>query len=520
MGGFFMEHSLINVLIADDETIVRDGLKYIIDWEKLGFFICDEAGNGQDALTKINLYQPGLVLLDIKMPKMDGTVLIKTARENGFTGDFIVLSGYSDFKYAQAALHYGASFYLTKPIDEDILTDAILSVKEKIQEKEKKENSFTQYLEKAKYSVLYDLLTGHNLDQSINFLDLGLYAPVYQVIIYQNYTPFYSSYSFIDLLQTANHDVNFLEHIQINNYDVVLLKGSYAIDRFHSCLQHYKTGTQKGSPLDSIFLAYGPTICHITEIKKSYNDCTKLLKRRFFCEENQHVLSCDQLPCENDMHPFISPALSQKYSNCLINYIQTYNRRMISETLDELKNTLFDSSDEVIAIKHFLADIFLQIKQSIMNTYENISIPFSHNAAIIELIENKNYLYEILLYFTNQLEMIIRAIGNNSSESVCDDILYYIEHNYQSSLKLESIAPLFGYNSSYLGKLFSHKVGQSFNSYLDKVRIEHSLELLHKSDMKIYEIATKVGYRNVDYFHQKFKKIMCISPAEYRKKLD
>ncbi|MFQ8879213.1 MAG: helix-turn-helix domain-containing protein [Roseburia hominis] len=72
-----------------------------------------------------------------------------------------------------------------------------------------------------------------------------------------------------------------------------------------------------------------------------------------------------------------------------------------------------------------------------------------------------------------------------------DDILYYIEHNYARNLTLEAIAPLFGYNSSYLGKIFSKKVGENFNSYLDHVRIEHSKELLLGNDMKVYEIAEK-----------------------------
>ena len=153
-----------------------------------------------------------------------------------------------------------------------------------------------------------------------------------------------------------------------------------------------------------------------------------------------------------------------------------------------------------------------------MHTYSDMDIPFIHNAKILELIENKYYLYEILLYFTEQFDMIMRAIGSNSGESVFDDIIDYIEHNYALPLKLETIAPLFGYNSSYLGKLFSQKMGVSFNSYLDQVRIRQAVYLLDNTDMKVYEISGKVGYKNVDYFHQKFKKRMNISPAEYRKK--
>lgn len=519
-GVFIMEHSLISVLIVDDENIVREGLKHVINWKESGYYICDEAGTGKEALEKIKLYEPGLVLMDIKMPNMYGTKLIEAARDLGCTSEFIVLSGYSDFSYAQTVLHYGACAYLTKPIDEDELIKAINNVKAKIKSMQSNAISLKQYLKKAKTTVLRDILTAKDYDSSINYLEMGLYAPIYQVVIYEGYTPFFSSYSFSDLLKVTNQDNDSFEHIVINNNNVILLKGNFALKRFNECLSHYEAGTQKGSPLDSIFLTYGHIVTRICDIHSSYNDCVKLLKRRFFCDENQHVLSFEDLPVSNDNSIILSPNVSERYSSKLVNYIQSYNRRMISQTLTDIKLSLFDTTHDILCIKHFLTDIFLQIKQSIMFIYETTDIPFAHNAAIIELVENKYYLYEILLYFTEQFEMIIRAIGNSSSESIFDDILYYIEHNYMTSLKLESIAPLFGYNSSYLGKLFSQKTGDSFNYYLDKVRIEHSKELLVNSDMKVYEIATKVGYKNVDYFHLKFKRHMNMTPAEYRKQFN
>lgn len=98
-----------------------------------------------------------------------------------------------------------------------------------------------------------------------------------------------------------------------------------------------------------------------------------------------------------------------------------------------------------------------------------------------------------------------------------DDIIHYIKHNYMDNIKLETIAPLFGYNSSYLGKIFNKKVGMGFNIFVDLVRINESKKLLAQTDLKVYEISEKVGYRNVDYFHTKFKKYVSQSPAEYRK---
>ena len=118
-----MANKIINVLIVDDEQIVREGLRCI----------CGEAANGEDALEMIRQYRPGLVLLDIRMSGMLGTELMEKARSEGFSGAFIILSGYSDFKYAQTALQFGASYYLTKPIDEDELEKAVQDVHEKIE---------------------------------------------------------------------------------------------------------------------------------------------------------------------------------------------------------------------------------------------------------------------------------------------------------------------------------------------------------------------------------------------------
>ena len=100
------------VLIADDEKNIREGLKCILDWESLGFHICGEASNGEDALSGILQNNPSLVLLDIRMPKLTGIDIIRIAREQGYEGKFIILSGYSDFAYAQTAIRYGVDFYI------------------------------------------------------------------------------------------------------------------------------------------------------------------------------------------------------------------------------------------------------------------------------------------------------------------------------------------------------------------------------------------------------------------------
>ena len=121
-----MKEIMETVYIADDEANIREGLKYIVDWKEMGFTICGEAGNGEDALRDILELKPSLVLMDMRMPKLYGLEVIEQAKAQGFTGTFVILSGYSDFKYAQAAMKFGVQYYLTKPMDEEELEKVVM----------------------------------------------------------------------------------------------------------------------------------------------------------------------------------------------------------------------------------------------------------------------------------------------------------------------------------------------------------------------------------------------------------
>lgn len=509
----------MKVFIADDEASIRDGLKCIIDWNQLGFTICGEAGNGDDALTGILKLNPDLVLLDIRMPRLQGTDIVELARKNNYKGHFIILSGFSDFKYAQTAIRYGVDFYLTKPIDEDELMNAAVTIKESLLEEHMHIDTLNQYKEKAKYAIIRDILLNTSDCRKINPEEINLSASVYQVVIYENYNQdsFHLTYNFADLLKVTNQDNNSFEHIQIHEKDVILLKDSFALRRFKDFLKHYEKAPQKGSPLDSLFITYGRTVHKIKEIHFSYEDALKLLNRRFFCEQNQHTIGYKQLP-DSPMNDNITEEEIRLYYEKFCDYIQSYNRKMIADTLLSLEKKLYSTMCDLGTIKLFLADLYLQVKQTINHIYTTVDIPFPTNGYIIDFIERKYYLYEIISFFSEQFEMIMNAIGNPSSESILDDIVYYINHNFCDNIKLETIAPLFGYNSSYLGKIFNKKTGISFNSYVDQVRIQHSKELLLQTSLKVYEVAERIGYKNVDYFHKKFKKYVGKSPAEFRKK--
>lgn len=126
------------VLIADDELRIRQGLKKLIGWGELGYEIAGEASNGEDAYRFMAETKPDVALIDIRMPKLTGMETIKKAKEGGFAGKIIILSGYSDFSYAQQAIGLGVQHYLTKPVNQEELKRILVEIKSQFQEEDRR----------------------------------------------------------------------------------------------------------------------------------------------------------------------------------------------------------------------------------------------------------------------------------------------------------------------------------------------------------------------------------------------
>lgn len=116
---------MLKMIIIDDERLIRNGLTDYLDWASLGIEISAVCANGLEGLEAIHAHHPDIVLTDIAMPCMDGVELLKTARGEGFGGQFIFISSYSEFRYAQEAVKYGAFDYLLKPLEASVLEDSV-----------------------------------------------------------------------------------------------------------------------------------------------------------------------------------------------------------------------------------------------------------------------------------------------------------------------------------------------------------------------------------------------------------
>lgn len=116
---------MYKILIAEDEDIIRKGLVYSIPWAQMDCSVIDEVRNGVEGIEKIREHQPDILIVDVNMPVMDGLEMIQRTCEK-YDYIAIILSGYSNFEYAQQAIRYGAMGYLLKPLKIEELKNAIL----------------------------------------------------------------------------------------------------------------------------------------------------------------------------------------------------------------------------------------------------------------------------------------------------------------------------------------------------------------------------------------------------------
>ena len=141
---------LIRVFIAEDESIVREGLRDIVPWEKHGFEFVGDAPDGELALPMIRRLKPDVLITDIKMPFMDGLALADIVSRELPDTKIIILSGYSDFEYAQRAIQLKVDQYLLKPITKASMVQTLEQTRRRIEEEQEQKEFLRRYEQEIK----------------------------------------------------------------------------------------------------------------------------------------------------------------------------------------------------------------------------------------------------------------------------------------------------------------------------------------------------------------------------------
>ncbi len=326
-------------------------------------------------------------------------------------------------------------------------------------------------------------------------------------------------YKISELIFFGMHENRMSFEFEDDDGVVMVLRGQASIERLNEFINHYTAKSpQTNSPMYNQFFTCGPVVQHPEDIHRSYEVAKVLMGRRFFADPEQHMYDEKTYEAlrERKVKPFDEKQFSVFCKN-IIDSIQTSNRSMLGNEMEQLFNQLTSGAESEQTVRVLLTELHMRVIGTLWEKYFSSDMHMPDFGISVRHIFEHEYLYEILEDSNRELVSIMHDIGAPSRDSVLSDILYYIQHNLGETLRLEKIAPLFGYNNAYLGKIFKSNVGESFNSYVDRMRIDRAKELLHNDSLKVYEISERVGYKNVDYFHKKFQLYVGMSPAVYRK---
>lgn len=128
----------MRILIVEDEVNAREGLGDLLGKISEEYIVCGKASNGEQGLKLAKELKPDLIFADIEMPKLNGLEMIEKIKEDGLDPYFVILSGYSDFKYAQKGIRLGIEEYLLKPITYNNLKNSMIQMNNKVKSRKEK----------------------------------------------------------------------------------------------------------------------------------------------------------------------------------------------------------------------------------------------------------------------------------------------------------------------------------------------------------------------------------------------
>ncbi|MDF2801985.1 MAG: two component transcriptional regulator, AraC family [Anaerocolumna sp.] len=501
---------MYQVMIIDDEMIVREGIRNLIPWEDYNFEICQEGIDGKDGLKKVLDYAPDLVLVDVKMPGLSGIELIREAKKSGFEGKFIILTGYSDFEFAKSAISLGVRAYLLKPIDEDELIENVKEVVAELDAKKNLDDYYTLSELKARQEVLYRLLLYSEDKESLR-KEIKLYGMDFKYhnfcVAVLKYKEGYADNSLNqDKIDGMLKEITQVDKVTVDEKLVFICKGQGYEDILQILLKNNDRIKKRFG--EGFFITVGHNVANWEDIHFSY-ECARLLSEYEFLFKDKDGVGIEVL---NNC----TIREADNFYERLLSYIEIGDTNNINSAVSEMKDffrgRLLKEWEIKVQLVHNMSILYSMLEKRYELSKETVQSYKTFTEGIKEAY-SLNGLMELVL------EFCMESAGRLSlslAENVAKRMVAYMEKNYAQDLKLEGMAKLFNYNSAYLGKIFKKEIGENFNNILDSIRIKNAKRLLQETDLKVYQISEQVGYGNIDYFYSKFKKYVGISPKEFK----
>ena len=512
---------MYKIIIADDEPIVLESLKTFL-WSDYQCHVAGFAENGITALHMMETEKADILISDIRMPKMNGLELSKAVKELAPETEIILLTGYAEFEYAKQAMSLGIRQYLLKPFRFEDIETALLGCIHSLNNQESRRRQQAYIQEKLKIispllteQIYQDLLEGRIGDYSEKVAACNIKEALYVVISTQSDFPGSSLdialYAQIkELLNGMEPEVYLAQGIDIISCILCFnVKHSHEFCEdaaLHLCEMLQKTTLQKlGFHISFGISLPSSDIFMLHQLKKQ---SVQALNCRSSLGGNSLMMYSDiQKTQTHDI--FNLTMYEKKIQKCIVQNQKKELNQICEQLLQELmssahgdfaymKKTLIN----LVVMTYRFAESYVT---STGNEYDAIEHLFRCES--METLSKEAF---------SLLDSLIQTESGSFSDGIAERITDYMEQNLELNISLDMLSQTMNYSSAYLSRLIKKNTGQSFSELLLDLRLKKAMEMLRITDMKINDIAAKVGYNDVSYFISIFKKRTGVTPKEWR----
>lgn len=487
----------MNVLLVDDDLLIREDIKAFYAWEREGFHIIGEAPNANAAIAWMKKNSADIVITDIAMPNGNGIDLIRWLKSQKFHGEIIVMSNYDDFDYVKDAMKLGAFDYCLKyKLSPESLLVLLKSAAESIHEKEKR----TAYRDVSQIQLLKSCIRGkYSETEQLTFVQKGLLRNNYII----QYIKFHENTdtAVLSSLHDQEWDNKALWIRLEDRAGVILYSGE--TDTEHLPVVP-KLSDQLFRSIPNIYIiVYEPRAVSLLSLGIKISEMQSTALSFFY---NEIPVICNQPPLRFETLP--DKLKMRSFELALVRSAEIFDRIGFETSANE-------------AIDFFEAN---QVHpRSVCTFFESVLLLICQKTEAADCLPVMNYneisgvriLRSILSKWCDGYFLI--PLHTNKTEIM--NAIHYIHSNYMKEISLEAIAQVAYMSKNHFCTLFRKETGDNFVVYLQKLRIEKAKFFLRSSQYRVQEIAEKVGIDNYRYFSTLFRKYTGMSPTQYRESL-
>ncbi|MFC6335211.1 helix-turn-helix domain-containing protein [Paenibacillus septentrionalis] len=537
------------LMIVDDELLMRIGIRSMINWEVYGFQIVAESTNGKEALEVAKSMKPDLIITDIKMPVMDGLQFIREASKALAYCKYVIVSNFDEFGYVKEALRLGAIDYLIKS---EITPETLIELLTTFSSKSEVHHGalypsiikadLSQSLTHLKESFFKDLISGllDEKDAISKSQQLQIAVESQPLVVMKlridQFTVVRRKYVEKDEKLLRFSVVNILEEIiprKWNKEIVVESSSEYLIianlpleteDIIETDIRKLCNNIQrtiKDFMNMSISIGISSFVESFRNVRMAYHEADQALRYRFFLGSGHILFYHDVKGDMSFLKDFDEGSKGEIHNQTdAANQLHVVNEMNLSFACDSNKLTAYFDSFRMDlnhrqANEKMIREAYIRLTESIStcmpaNYQKTVALPYE----ALFTAETWDEVHQIVFDYAEKC--LLSDCKNPEQRSYTEMAVEFINRYYSENISLQSVANQINVNPSYLSRLFKQEMGENFVAYVTRVRIERAKSFLENSHYKIYEIADKVGYHNYTYFSKIFKKVVGVSPEEYR----